>query len=131
MNTVLWIVQLLLGLVFIMVGVLKVAVPREKMLASVTQTGRQNMGWVKDFSASHVRLIGLLELLGGIGLILPALTGILPALTPLAAIGLAVLMLGAIVVHLRRHEPSLVVGPLTLALAAAFIAFGRFVFVPL
>jgi len=131
MNTVLWIVQILLGFLFIMVGSLKVAVPREKMLASAVQTGRQNMDWVEDLSAGNVRLIGFLELLGGVGLILPALTGILPILTPLAAVGLAIVMIGAVVVHLRRQESNLIVGPLTLMLMAAFIAFGRFVLVPL
>ena len=87
MNIVLWIVQILLALAFAMAGVMKTTQPIEKLAT--------NMGWVKDFTAQIVRLIGTLELLAAVGLILPAVTGILPWLTPVAAIGLVLTMVGA------------------------------------
>ncbi|WP_228379675.1 DoxX family protein [Pseudarthrobacter enclensis] len=68
--------------------------------------------------------IGLLEIIGALGLILPLITGIAPALTPAAGLGLAVVMLGAVVVHQRRHEP--VIPPAVLAvlsIAAAVLGF--------
>lgn len=126
MNTALWIIQILVGVMFIILGGLKLAVPREKLLASGAQSGRQNMAWVEDFTPNRLRLIGLLELLGGTGLILPSWTGIMPVLTPFAAVGLTIVMIGAIVVHVRRNEATLAFGPATLALLALFISFGRF-----
>jgi uncharacterized membrane protein YphA (DoxX/SURF4 family) len=131
MNTVLWIAQVLLGFMFIMVGGLKLAIPREKLLASGLETGRKNMAWAEDFTTQQVRLIGFAELLGGVGLLLPSWTGIIPVLTPIAAVCLALLMIGAVVVHLRRKESDLVTGPVMLALAAAFVAVGRLLFFPL
>lgn len=123
MNTALWIVQILLGLVFGMAGITKITQPKEKL--------KNMMAWVEDFQPQIVKLIGTLELLAAIGLILPALTGILPILTPLAAAGLVLVMLGAVVTHLRRGEPQVIVINLVLLALAAFIAYGRFVAVPL
>ena len=82
MNNALWIVAGLLAFVFVMAGFMKVSQPKETLK-------EKGMGFVDDFSAGQVRLIGILEVLGAVGLILPALTGILPILTPLAAVGLA------------------------------------------
>jgi uncharacterized membrane protein YphA (DoxX/SURF4 family) len=130
MNVVLWIIQILLAVMFIMVGGLKLVVSREQLLASGVESGRQNMAWAEDFSPTNVRFIGLLEALGGIGLILPALTGVLPVLTPLAALGLCIVMVGAVVVHLRRKESALTRGPLMLAVLAAVVAVGRLIVVP-
>jgi hypothetical protein len=85
------------------------------------------MPWVNDFSAGAVKAIGGVEVLGAIGLILPAVTGIAPLLVPLAASGLAIAMIVAVIVHLRRGDgfasaiPSLVLG-----LLAVFVAWGRF-----
>jgi len=73
MNIALWIVQILLALVFAMAGIMKVTRPFEKLA--------ENMGWAKDVGLRGVRLIGVLEILGAIALILPAVTGILPWLT--------------------------------------------------
>ena len=118
MNTVLWILQIVLAAAFAFAGIGKLTQPKEKL--------RERMGWVEDYSANTVKLIGALELLAAIGLILPAATGILPWLTPLAALGLVVIMVLAIPVHLRRHETQNVVVNVVLALLAAFVAWQRF-----
>ena len=77
------------------------------------------------------RFIGVGEILAAIGLILPALTGILPWLTPLAAVGLIILMISAVVFHIQRKEPLNIVLNMVLLALAVFIAYGRFVVVPL
>ena len=118
MNIALWIVQALLAVAFGMAGIMKLTQPKEKLAAQ--------MGWVEDFAPTTVKGIGLLEVLGAIGLILPRLTGILPWLTPLAAIGLVLTMLGAIVTNLRRHENQMIVANVVLLALAAFVAYGRF-----
>ncbi|MBT3313043.1 MAG: DoxX family protein [Anaerolineae bacterium] len=119
MNTVLWIVQGILAVMFLMAGMMKLMQPKEKMA--------EMMGWVEDFSQGQVRGIGILEVLGALGLILPMLTGILPILTPLAAVGLALTMGGAFMTHLRRKEmvPMGVMNMMLFAMAA-FVAYGRF-----
>lgn len=122
MNEVLWIVQILLALAFIMAGAMKATQPREKLAT--------NMGWVNDFSDTQVRMIGVLEFLAGVGLILPMLTNILPILTPLAAVGLVLTMIGAMITHVRRGENSMLVVNGVLLLLALFVAYGRFVSLP-
>ena len=111
----------MLALLFGMVGVLKLTVPREK--------AAERMAYVNDFTAGQLKLIGLLELAAAIGLILPWATKILPVLTPLAAVGLILTMIGAALTHYRRKEP--VIANIVLLLLAAFVAYGRFVLVPL
>mgnify|MGYP001820740438 CR=1 FL=1 len=123
MNIALWIVQALLAVVFSMAGAMKLAQPKEKMA--------ERMAFVEDLTEGQLRAIGVLEILGAIGLILPALAGILPWLTPLAAAGLVLTMIGAMVVHVRRNEYSNLVVNLVLLALAAFVAYGRFVVVPL
>lgn len=118
MNVFLWIVAGLLALAFLGAGAMKLSQPREKLAAS--------MGWVNDFSAPMVKTIGALEVLGALGLILPAVTGIAPILTPLAAVGLLLIMIGAIVTHLRRGEARTIVVNVVLLLLAAVVAWGRF-----
>jgi hypothetical protein len=88
------------------------------------------MAWVEDFSRGAVHIIGALEVLGAIGLVLPALTGILPWLTPLAALGLVLTMIGAALTHLRRSEYSVIPVPAVLLILAAFVAYGRFFVLP-
>ncbi len=122
MNTAVWIVQILLGLMFGMAGIMKMTQPKAKL--------QTNMKWVEDFAPNTVKGIGALELLAGIGLILPWLTGILPVLTPLAAVGLILIMVGAIITHIRRGEAPVTVINLVLLALAAFVAYGRFVAVP-
>ncbi len=92
MNIVLWILQGLLAAMFLMAGLIKATKSKDE----IKEAGGERMAWVDSVSASNVRLIGILELLAGIGLILPQVTGILPWLTPLAAVGLVLTMIGAI-----------------------------------
>jgi len=126
MNIALWIVQILLALVFLMAGFMKATQSKESLIEK-----SDHMAWVEDFSSGTIKYIGVLEILGAIGLIIPAVTGIFPMLTPLAAAGLALTMVGAAVVHIRRKEYSGLVGNLVLFLMAAFVAYGRFALVPL
>ncbi len=123
MNIVLWIVQIVLALAFAMAGIMKVTQPVNRL--------ETRMGWVKDVGPRGVRLIGSLEILGAIGLILPAITGIWPWLTPLAAAGLALTMVGAMITHGRRGEYSSIGANLVLLLLALFVVYGRFVIVPI
>ena len=123
MNIVLWVVQVLLGLAFIAAGSLKVSQPVDKL--------KKNMSWVEDVTPTSVKGIGVLEILGGFGLILPAATHILPWLTPVAAIGLAIIMIGAVVFHLRRNEGPHLIAPIVLLFLLLFVVYGRFVLVPL
>lgn len=119
MDVVLWIVAGLLALAFLAAGAMKLAQPKEKLAAS-------GMGWVDDFSAGAVKGIGLLEVLGAIGLVLPGLTGVAPVLVPLAALGLALTMVGAAVVHTRRGEQQMVVVNAVLLVLALVVVVGRF-----
>ncbi|MCC5574832.1 DoxX family protein [Microtetraspora sp. AC03309] len=119
MNVVLWIIAGLLALVFIGAGLMKLTQPKDRLAAS-------GMPWTEDFSAGTVKGIGALEVLGAIGLILPAALDIAPVLTPLAALGLAVVMAGAAVTHARRKESPTIVVNVVLLLLAAVVAWGRF-----
>jgi uncharacterized membrane protein len=82
--------------------------------------------WAEDYSAGTVKFIGIVEGLGALGLILPWLTGILPVLTPIAAAGLVVVQVLAMVVHVRRGETKALPMNLILLLLALFIAVFRF-----
>jgi len=123
MNIAIWVVQGLLALTFVGAGFSKLAQPYEKLA--------ERMGYVKDFTPGAIRAIGAWEVLGAIGVVLPALTGILSWLTPLAAFGFALNMAGAMATHLRRKEYPMMVGNLVLLGLAAFVAYGRLVAVPL
>ncbi|GAB2477150.1 DoxX family protein [Streptosporangium sandarakinum] len=118
MNVFLWILQAVLATAFGLAGVMKSVRPKEKL--------RPVMPWVEDFTATQVRLIGVVELLGAVGLILPAVTGIVPTLTPLAATGLAITMLGAAATHARRKESSGIAVNVALLALSVVIAWGRF-----
>ena len=124
MGVALWIVQGLLALLFLYAGVPKL-VQSKGQLAETKLTA-----YAKDFSAGFLKMLGGLEVLGAIGLILPTLTGIWPWLTPLAAIGLAVIMLGATYTRWRRGETQEAVGTIVFCLLASFVAYGRFFLLP-
>ena len=83
------------------------------------------MGWAEDFSARTVKIIGALEVLASVGLLLPPATGIAPVLAPPAAIGIGLIMCGAVVVHLRRKEYPLIGVNLAIMVLAALVAWGR------
>jgi len=117
-NVVLWVLQGLLAALYATAGVLKTTQPKDKLAA--------RLPWTEDFSAATVKVIGSAELLGALGLILPAATGILPWLTPLAATGLAVVMLLAVLTHARRKEPQGIAFAFVLLVLAAFVAWARF-----
>jgi uncharacterized membrane protein YphA (DoxX/SURF4 family) len=123
MNTALWVAQILLALVFAGSGISKLVQPYEKLAAQ--------MGYVNDYTPGAIRAIGTLEVLGALGVILPALTGILPWLSPLAAGGLAVNMGGATSTHLRRKEVPMMIFNLVLIVLAMFVVYGRLALVPL
>lgn len=110
----LWIVNVLLALAFLGAGGMKVARPKSALAES-------GMGWVEDFSPTSIKAIGAVEILGAIGLIVPLATDIAPVLTPSAAIGLAITMAGATVVHARRGEPTTVGIVLTLLAAVSAV----------
>ncbi len=119
MNVVLWIVAGVLAVAFLASGLMKLSQPRQKIVES-------GMGWAGDFSDGAVKAIGALEVLGALGLILPAVFDIAPVLVPIAAVGLALVMLGAAVVHARRKETPLIGVNVALLALAAFVAWGRF-----
>ena len=119
MNVVLWILAAVLAVAFLGAGLMKVSRSKEQLAAS-------GMGYVEDFSAGTIKLIGLVEILAAIGLILPGLTGVAPILVPLAATGLALLMVGAIITHLRRKEMPMVLVNVVLLVLAVIVAWGRF-----
>src|SRR5689334_24255448 len=114
MNVVLWIIAGLLAAAFLAAGAMKVSQPKEKLIAS-------GLGWAADFSAGQVKLIGALEVLAAIGLILPAVLDIAPVLVPLAALGLVLMMIGAVVVHARRKEYQGMLPGLVLLVLAAVV----------
>jgi hypothetical protein len=120
MNVTLWITTGLLAVVYLGAGVGKLIVPKEKL--AVFPAG----GWINDFSADAVKAIGVIEVLAAVGLILPAAFGIVPVLVPLAAVGLVMLMTGAVITRIRRHEAKPMVADLAYLALAAFVAWGRF-----
>jgi uncharacterized membrane protein YphA (DoxX/SURF4 family) len=122
MNIILWILQALLGLAFIAAGYNH---------GFNIEKARTQMQWMTAVPENLLRFIGVSEILGGLGLVLPAVTRILPQLTAWAATGLSLIMILAALFHLRRGEyPAIVINLVLLALAA-FVAYGRFVLAPL
>jgi hypothetical protein len=119
MNIVLWIIAGLLAVGSLAGGVMKLILPKQKLVA----TGSK---WAEDFSPGMLKAIGVLEILAAVGLILPAALDIAPVLVPLAAIGLVLLMVGAAYTHFRRQEAQFIVVNIAILALAAFVAWGRF-----
>ena len=119
MNIALWVVQGLLAVAYLLAGGMKASQPIDTM-------GKQ-MKWVRDVPPGLVRFIGAAEALGAIGLILPMLTGILPWLTPVAAVCLVVVQVAAFAFHVSRRETSSLAMNVVLLVLAAFVAYGRLV----
>ena len=120
MNTAVWIAQGLLALAMLAAGGMKLAQSKEQLMAS------GNMDWTEDFPEGQIKAIGLLEVLAGLGLVLPAALDIAPDLVAFAAVGVVLLMLGAAATHLRRGEKQMVPVNFVLLAIAAFIAIERF-----
>lgn len=120
MSLALWISAGLLAVVLLVSSTSKLFVPKEK-LATVPLGG-----WTGDASVGLVKALGAIELLAAAGLVLPATLDIAPVLVPLAAVGVVLLMVGAMITHLRRHEAVGVVLNLAYLALAAFVAWGRF-----
>lgn len=120
MNIALWVAQVLLAGMYGMAGGMKTFQP---------DGVRKNpqMTWAHDKQDGYIRFVGTSELLGALGLILPILTGILPGLTPLAAVGLSIIQLLAIfIVHLPKKEYQVIPVNIVLLALSVFVAYGRF-----
>ncbi len=112
----LWIVTILLALLFLLAGAVKAMQSREAVLA--------RMAWVEDVTAGQLKAIGVLEMLGAIGLVLPAAAPLVWWLTPVSAFALAVTMAVAVALHVRRREgfaPSLVLAVVSLAVGIGWL----------
>ena len=118
MNITLWVVQALLALLFLFSGSMKFVMSVEEMTKEMWLPG-----WFLHF-------IGVCEVLGGLGLILPWLTQVRPGLTPLAAAGLVIIMVGATVITLMIGDIAMALLPLVVGILAAFVAYGRWHMTP-
>jgi uncharacterized membrane protein YphA (DoxX/SURF4 family) len=118
MNVVLWIIQVLLALLFLFGGGVKLVLPIEEMTKQMAMPGL------------FLRFIGVCEVLGGLGLILPGLLRIWTVLTPLAAAGLVIIMIGATAVTLKSGPVAPALFPLVVGLLSAFVAYGRWRLAP-
>lgn len=113
-NRVLWIVQVLLALMFLFAGGVKLVLPIEPMLKQTPM-----------LSGAFLRFVGVCEVLGGLGLVLPGLLRIRPGLTPLAAVGLIGIMIGAVSVTLMTGGGAMALMPFAVGLLLVFIVYGR------
>jgi len=113
-NRTLWVIQGVLALLFLFAGGVKLVVPADQL---VKQTPM--------LSASFLRFVGVCEVLGAIGLILPHLLRVRPGLTPLASAGLVGIMIGAIVVTLMTGGIAMALMPFVVGLLLVFVAYGR------
>jgi len=118
MTYALWILQGLLGLLFVFAGGFKLFMPVEELVKETGMPGR------------FMQFIAVAELLGGIGLILPSLLRIRPGLTPLAAGGLVIIMIGATALTIAKGDIAPALAPLAVGLLLAFVAYGRWRLAP-
>jgi len=122
MNIALWIVAGVFGVAYVAGGIVKLTMPYEKYAAK--------LGWPADFTPGNVRFMGVVEVLGGIGLVLPGLVGVAPVLVPIAASCMALYMAGAITERTRRAEYKELLGDLLFLAAMVIVAWGRFAIEP-
>jgi uncharacterized membrane protein YphA (DoxX/SURF4 family) len=115
MTTAITVIQILLGFLLTVGGLFKLVLPYAKYSSIAT------VAWSKEFKPEHIRLIGILEVSGGIGLVVPLFVHPLKMLAPLAAVGISHYMSGAIVTHLRRSEYPHMVGILIFFLVPALV----------
>lgn len=123
MNIALWIIQILLALLFLFAGVTKLVLPIEVL----TAMGPPDQVHLPGL---FIRFIGVCETLGGLGLILPGVFRRRPELTPLAAAGLVIIMIGAVVTTAMGPGPMMAISPLVVGILCAFVAYGRWKIVP-
>lgn len=116
LHITLWIVQVLLAAMFLAVGLMKTATPIEELAQTMPLAGDMPI---------LTRFIGVVEILGGLGLILPAALRIIPKITAWAAAGLALIMIFALIFHLSRGEMSAIGTNMVLVTLAGFVAWGR------
>jgi hypothetical protein len=121
MNTALWILNLFLGTAFTIGGTTMLVLSKERYRGL-----HETQQWVDDFTAGQVKVIAAIKLLGGLGLLLPAIGDVAPGLVPVAACGLALFMAGAGTTRFRRGEVQSLVGDLVFLAMFAFLAWGRF-----
>lgn len=114
MNIILWVVQVLLALLFLFAGASKFLMPADEMTKNMPQS----------LSLGFIYFIGVCEILGGIGLVVPWATKIMPKLTPIAAAGLIIIMIGAVVVSVPMGIQNAIV-PAIVGILLAFVAYGR------
>ncbi|GAB4037445.1 DoxX family protein [Spirosoma jeollabukense] len=122
-HLILWVAQVVLAATFIWAAAMKLFQPVEKLAAL--------WPWTGQIPGIVVKLTGLIDLVGAIGLILPSLLRIKPQLTPIAAIGVIALMLCASIFHIARGEAAQIGANIVFAGMAAFIAWGRFTKAPI
>jgi len=121
MNTVLWILQAAMSVIFMYSGVNKSIFSIRRLVYEKGQTGVENL------SLPFVRFIGISEILGAVGLILPWWLNMLPVLTPVSAILFAFIMIPAAIIHYKRKEPKNVLTNTILFCICIFIGYGRLV----
>ena len=121
MNTALWILNVFLGTAFTIGGTAMLVLSKERY-----RSLHETQQWVDDFTAGQVKVIAAIKLLGGLGLLLPAIGDVAPGLVPVAACGLALFMAGAGTTRFRRGELQSLVGDLVFLAMFAFLAWGRF-----
>jgi len=114
----LWVAEIVLALLYFGLGVMRLVQPYSRLV--------RVLRWPADFPAWGVKLIGMAEILGALGLLLPAATDVAPILTPIAACALALMMAGAVAVHIRRRERQRIALPAILLAVNVFVAIGRF-----
>lgn len=117
LNVILWIVQVLLGGMYLMAGVMKSTTPMDAL--------HQQMSWTLAVPDLMVRVIGISELLGGVGLLLPSLLRIRPSLTPLASLLLTLVQILALAFHVSRGEVNMLPVNIVMALLSTFVWWGR------
>ncbi len=122
MNKLLWVLQWVLGIYFILIGVLHFIVPPGLPAP---------MAWMYELSPMLHWISGTAEILGGLGLILPGLTGIQTRLTPLAGLGLVLVMVGAVFYHVSQGEITNIFGNIVIMALVGFVAYGRWKLYPL
>jgi len=119
MHRLLWVIQVLLALLFLFAGGMKLAMSTAQLTAG------------GPLPATFLRFIGVVEILGGLGLVLPGLLRIRTSLTPLAAAGLSIIMIGAIVVTIQTMPATMAILPFVAGALSVFVAYGRWRLAPL